>query len=370
MGLVKLNNRSSEDTAIHGRRNLIINGAMQINQRGHDSSNKVTVDVTAGGTDIRYSVDRWQSYGYNVTGDFDIACDTYQHGDHPTLGNQGNCVRVDVTTADATIGTGVDFFVLRQPIEAYTSVIFDNKKLSLSFWVKTNVAGTYGVQFRADGSNDGGDNPNFFTTYTVNAADTWEHKTITIPEQTISPTNTGNGIGYSLLMTLASGLTASYDANIGNCEDAWARAQSNGIGSTSLSNTLFASTSNYFQLTDVQLEVGDKATPFEHRSYGEELALCQRYYETSEISVLTVAAPNGPSYTNQTYIYGYHHFAVTKRSTPSMSESSVSVSTGPWTNAGISAQGKIGFTSGTHNTTSTNSYASKVGIWYAEAELL
>ena len=125
-------------------------------------------------------------------------------------------------------------------------------------------------------------------------------------------------------------------------------------------------------IAEVQLEVGDTATPFEHpRSYGDELARCQRYYETSGGSVNAASTPNGPSCTQSTVISRHFSFAVEKRAAPTVTETSVSVgsSGSAWADFGAVSQGKIGFLSRIISNVSTNSYGDKNCIWAADAEL-
>jgi hypothetical protein len=260
---------------VMGMKNAIINGAMLINQRNAT----ITTNLVPGGAAIEFSADRWKSYGFNATGNFDAVLTTQQFNDHPSSGANGRCLRVLVTTAD-TVTSGTDFFVLRHDIEAANSYHFYNKPLSLSFWVKTSTIGTYGVQLRAVGTTDALATPNFISTYTVSAADTWEYKTIFIPPQTLSTTLPDNSNGYSLYMTLVSGQNENSPggSGIAACLNQWARYSSDGIASSTLSNTLTAANGRYFQLTEVQLEVGGAATPFERRPVSLELALCQRYY--------------------------------------------------------------------------------------------
>ena len=261
---------------IMGFKNHIHNGGMGINQR----NTVITTNLVPGGGFTAVTVDRWKAYGYNATGNFDAVLTTQQHNDHPVYGANGMCLRTLVTTAD-TVGSGVDFFVLRQDLEGFDTAHFYNKQLTLSFWVKTSTVGTYGVQLRATGTTDGLSTPNFISTYTVSSADTWEYKTISIPAQNLSTTQYSNGNGYALYMTLVSGQNESSPGGTGinNCLNQWGRFSSDGIAATTLSNTLTAATNRYFQLTDVQLEAGGSATPFEQRHYGTELAICQRYYQ-------------------------------------------------------------------------------------------
>jgi len=167
--------------------------------------------------------------------------------------------------------------VTNQIIEADNTINFYNNYLSLSFWVKSNKTGAYSVQFRASGSVSV-TTPNLLLKYNINAADTWEYKTLIIPPQNLSLITNGNGSGYNLFFTLASGQNKNMDAAISNVENKWGLYSSSGIAFTDQTN-LMSTAGNYWQVTNVQLEVGRNATEFEHRSYGEELALCQRYFQ-------------------------------------------------------------------------------------------
>lgn len=309
MGLVKLNNRSSEDTAIHGRRNLIINGAMQVAQRG-------TSQTTSG----YGSIDRFALYNYGEASSVSMS--------QQTINNEKYA---EVTLNKGTATSGPRYALFLQKIEG---TVICGKTVTVSFdaWGSSADVCSMDLEYYSGSSYS----------YT--------------PRRSLSYTDTRTRYTFTFDTPVFNGDSPNSYVALRWIKDA--------------DPTSGSSQSINLKITNVQLEVGDKATPFEHRSYGEELALCQRYYETSEIIVSTVSAPNGPSYTNNTYVYGYHHFAVTKRTAPSMSESSVSVSPVPWTNAGVSAQGKNGFTSAITNTTGTNSYGDKGGIWYAEAELL
>jgi hypothetical protein len=149
----------------------------------------------------------------------------------------------------------------------------DAVQTTLSFWVKSNVTGTYAFSIETTTSGR-----YFNTTYTINAANTWEYKTISIVGDTSSSLNSGNGVG----LTLSWWLAAPASLKGSGTPDTWVTNASY----TSLADghgvNIAGSTSNEWQITGVQLEVGDTATPFEHRSYGDELARCKRYYEYLE----------------------------------------------------------------------------------------
>ena len=145
----------------------------------------------------------------------------------------------------------------------YTS---SSSKLTLSFWVKSTVAGTYYVAFR----NSAGDR-NYCASYTVSSADTWEKKTISITMDTSGTwLSSTNGIGMEIRFSFAAGSTYHGTANTWQAGNLFAGSNiTNGINSTS----------NNIYLTGVKLEKGSTATDFEQRTYADELAMCERYYE-------------------------------------------------------------------------------------------
>jgi len=143
------------------------------------------------------------------------------------------------------------------------------KDMTLSFWVKSNKTGSATVQLLQNDNSS----KNLSPSYTINSADTWEYKTISIPADTAGSIDNDNGPAVSLIWWLNSGSNYSSGSN----QTTWStysatdsNASNLGVGGTD---------NDYFQITGVQLEVGDTATPFEHRSYGEELKLCERYYQ-------------------------------------------------------------------------------------------
>jgi hypothetical protein len=142
--------------------------------------------------------------------------------------------------------------------------------VTVSFWVKSSLTGTFSLNLRLQTQNVG-----YITTYTINSANTWEQKTITIPGNTATAiySNT-NGVGITAYFFLAAGST--YQSSTLNT---WGAVGTNGYGaSTTASTGMFTTTGATFQITGVQLEKGSTATSFDYRPYGTELALCQRYY--------------------------------------------------------------------------------------------
>ena len=259
MALSKITNASVADTAVHGRRNLIINGAMQLWQRGTS-----TTGLTGGNN---FLVDRFK-WKISTNGTWRIDQSTDTPNDSFKYSFKAEC-----TTADTSIGNG-DQLRLLTSLEgqdlvhlAYGSSAA--KKTTLSFWIKCSKAATYAITLEA------GSGRNYTVHYTVDTANTWEYKTITIAGDTstaLANQDNNAGITYSWWF----GVGTSYDAD--ETQDAW-YTDTDYSGLTGGVTTNLADTVNAnVYITGVQLEVGDKATPFEHRSYGEELALCQRYF--------------------------------------------------------------------------------------------
>ena len=236
-------------------RNLIINGTMQVAQRGTSFTNPA---ISA------YTLDRWYTLNSN-----DGTVDVSQSTEAPT--GFKNSLKIDVTTADSSMSAS-QYYILAQAIEGqnlthlnYGSA--DAKEVTISFWVRSNKTGTYHVEIQTNPGSQELARP-----YTINTANTWEHKTLTWIANTDYTISENNGAGLYVYWWLAAG--SNYTGSP--------------IGTTWVSNTnrvtgqtnFLDSTSNEFYITGVQMEVGDTATPFEHRSYGDELAACQRYYES------------------------------------------------------------------------------------------
>jgi len=233
-------------------RNLIINGAMQVAQRGTSAFSISTAANT-------YTLDRWRA---NASGGGVFS--VQQDSDSPTGFIESS--KITVTTADSSIGSS-DFYHFRQTIEGYnfSSLGYgasDAKTMTISFYVKSSVTGVYNVLFRNNAGNRG-----YLTTYTINSANTWERKTITV-EGDVTGTWPTDNTG-SLIISYSFGGNATATTN------QWGTAiDEKSSGTVDLIATLNAT----WQITGVQLELGEQATPFEHRSYGDELARCQRYY--------------------------------------------------------------------------------------------
>ena len=250
MALSKIQNNSYADTAVHGRRNLIINGAMQVNQR---------VGPWAGSG---YTLDRFRA-DHSTDGAFSIAQDTDTPADFQ------NSIKWTVTTADASLAA-TQYAYVRTRLEGNSVAHLnwgtsDAKTVTLSFYIRSSVTGTFGGSIW----NNAFDRSYPFT-YTISSADTWERKSITIAGDTSGTWLTDTGVGLNISIFASAGSTYSGTAG------SWAGAGY--VTATGVTN-IMATLNSTFYITGVQLEVGSQATPFEHRSYGEELALCRRYYQ-------------------------------------------------------------------------------------------
>ena len=273
-------------------RNMIINGAMQVHQRGG------TTTMNDGQS---YSLDRFQGFA-SAGGTYTIT----QDSDTPSGEGFTNSLKVAVTSADSSLASG-DYYVIDQRIEGNVLAqagfgTSGAKAVTLSFFVRSSVTGSHGGSLSNNAANR-----SYPYTYTVSSADTWEYKTITIPGDTTGTWLTTTGIGARLYWGLGAGSTASGPAG------AWAAAEYRTAASTVAPISTGSAT---WYITGVQLEVGEQATPFEHRSFGDELLRCQRYFY-SHVSGNEETIANAAAYSS-TQVFGTLHFPVSMRITPSL----------------------------------------------------
>ena len=251
---------SSVDAGGLTGRNLFINGAMQVAQRGTSS--------TATGMN---TVDRFEITLGNTD---QLAVTQSQSTTVPSGQGFSNSLKVEVTTAETSLASN-EFFRIIQRIEAQNlqHLAFGSssaKPLTLSFWVRSSLAGKYSVLFyRGDASPARSNTPS----YTINAADTWEYKTITIDGDTTGGVIANdNGAGLNITWTLAAGTGYSGTPHTG-----WGDyALTDDFAHSDQVN--FAAQTGTFYLTGVQVEVGGTATAFEHEALGTTLTKCHRYY--------------------------------------------------------------------------------------------
>jgi hypothetical protein len=240
-----------------GHRNRIINGAMVIDQRNAGAS------VTVPATTNTYIVDRFLIY---------TAGASKVSGQQSTTASAGFSNSLLITSLAATTPSSGDLYMFRQGIEGYNIADFNwgsanAKTVTLSFWVRSSVTGTYGGCFTNADVNRA-----YPFSYTVSSANTWEQKTITLTGDTSGTWNTTNGTGIRLYFSLGSG--SSFNGTAG----AWATVSD--VVFPTGSQSLIGTNGATFYITGVQLERGSTASSFEYRSYGAELVLCQRYFQS------------------------------------------------------------------------------------------
>ena len=326
-----------------GRRNLIINGAMQVAQRG----------TSFAGATTAYHTDRWIDV-MNL-GSWTIS----QSSDAPD--GFGYSHKWDCTTANGTLAAGSELILATrlegQDCQQLKYGSANAESLTLSFWVKSSKTGTYTVEFDQYGDRQ------ISRTYTIDSADTWEYKTVTVPGDTGGSIDNDNSAEFQLLFWLGAG--SNLTSGTLNTS-AWATTTNANRVSPSNVN-LADNTANDWYITGVQLEVGSVATPFEHRSYGEELALCKRYYQANASENSSRVGINDGYVVNGVTHYGTRIFPVTMRAAPTIVTTlngSSNFNTGTYIAAGSSVDG---FRAGcTASGTGTGYF---LGNWTADAEL-
>ena len=237
-------------------RNMIINGAMTVSQRG-------TSALSVSNSGQNYQVDMYR--GRAQGGQFSIQ----QVTDAPSGTGLYNSLKVQVTSADTSLANSA-YHELIQYIEGNNFLPTEYggsgaKTCTLSFYVKSAVASTFTGAIGNVGNNRG-----FGFNYTINSANTWERKTITIPGDTTGSWNKSNSVGAKIIFALGIGANFA-TANVNTWETRETMGTDDGYN-------LMASTANYINFTGIQFEIGDTATTFEHRSIGDEFIRCQRYF--------------------------------------------------------------------------------------------
>ena len=245
-------------------RNVVINGAMQVAQRGTS-----TASITAADTLV---VDRFAT-NISALGTWTMS----QESDAPTGSGFRQSLKMLVTTADAS-PAAADFAAVKhnlegQNIQQFLKGTASAKTFSLSMWVKSGTTGTYIAELVDV------DNTRFCSqSYTISVADTWEKKTLVFPADTTGVLDNDNAHSLSINFYLAAGSTR----NSGTLQTVWGTSSTTNraTGQVNLAAAAVALT-NYWQITGVQLEAGSVATPFEFENIGTTLAKCQRYFEKS-----------------------------------------------------------------------------------------
>jgi len=264
-----------------GSRNRIINGSMRIDQRN-------------GGAAVNgsFAVDRFE-FQENSGSEF-----TVQRSSVAPSGFS-NSLLITVTTPASASASQTNRLIQRVEGNNIADLNFGSANAStvtLSFWVRSSLVGTYCAALVNNAANRA-----YVAEYSISEADTWEYKTITVAGDTTGTWETGTASGVQVTFDFGSG--SDFNATAGSWVSANDWRTTNQVD--------FANTNgSTFYLTGVQLEVGDTATPFEHRSYGEELALCQRYFENN------IFVYEGLE--NDAELSGIGYYKQVKRTTPTL----------------------------------------------------
>ena len=303
-----------------GFKNRIINGGMVIDQRNGGASST--------GSNV-FTVDRfgwYTSQGSKFTWGQNLNSITPPTGFSNYLGYQ---------SSSAYSVTSSDYFQLIHNIEGFNTADLafgtaNAKTITISFWVYSSLTGTF-----AGGIQNSAGNRAYPFTYTISSANTWTQISVTIAGDTTGTwVGATNATGISLRFSLGAGSNYQGTANTWNSSGAFSVS-----GATNIVGTNGAT----WYITGVQLEVGSQATSFDFRSIGQELALCQRYYETAVMGLM------GSSFGGANWMTGWR-FEVTKRTTPTMTNGSVITiwdpSTATYTQSSAGLQGAYTTTGG------------------------
>ena len=302
-----------------GNRNRIINGAMVIDQRNVGAS----FTPTAGS----YSIDRWTWY---------VSQSSKLTTQQSTVAPLGFSNSMLVTSSSAYSVISTDYNFVRQGIEGFNVADLmwgtaNAQPITLSFWVRSSLTGTWGGQILS--SNSGSC---YVYSYTINQANTWEYKTITIPGPTSYTWYTDNRAGMYVSFNLGAGSSRLVGST------GWVATIGAGADSVTGSQSLVGTSGATWYLTGVQVERGSTASSFEYRSYGAEKLLCMRYYEKTynddeapnRVNPNTANALTGVA-TSTTNIACHWKFSVPKRASATVQYYSWNgTGAGKWANLG------------------------------------
>ena len=240
-------------------RNIVMNGAMQVAQRG----------TVTGITNAYGGPDRFQ-----MSSGGDAAFTISQSTDVPSGQGFASSFKIDVTTASGTLDASDNGFwyqlIEGQNTQHLKKGTSNAESVTVQFWIKSSTTGTYVLELY-----DNDNTRHIASSYTVSAADTWEHKTVTFAGDTVGAIANDNTAGLHIGWWLAAGTT--FNPVGGTLQTSWG-AGSNAARAVGQVNAI-DDTANNIYFTGVQLEVGEAATSFEHEDIGTTLRKCQRYYE-------------------------------------------------------------------------------------------
>ena len=325
--------------------NYVINGNFDFWQR-----NTLFTNAGAG----TKTADRWTTNKQSTTAVVDIRRSTNVPSGASAGFTSLYSLECDVTTADASI-TGTDSFAVRYNVEGYDFQYLYAQECTLSFWVYATVTGTSCISF-VNGAN----NRTYIAEYTINSSNTWEKKEITLTMDTAGTWNFNQNLGLQVHFILASG--ASYHTSAGTWQNTFSYSTGSQVNHLS-------STSNFFRLSQVKIELGATATTFKRAGETREgeLAKCQRYYEKSYL-IDTVPGTAVGGFSSATWDFRFQgspsvqrhtmHFATEKRAQPTMTyyRPDTASTTGQYLNNSGGATGR------TVTQTGTTTKSSKIEI--------
>ena len=295
--MTKARDLSQSPNASFGFKNRLINSAMMIDQRNAGGS--VTINTGAN----TYVIDRWSA---SASGGGALSVQ------RSTIAPAGftNSLGISVSTVDSSIGS-TDYYIFEQQIEGFNCADLgwgttNAQTVTIGFWVRSSLTGLASGRLCNSALNR-----SYVFTYTVNSANTWEYKTVTIAGDTTGTWLTDNGRGMSVTfnLTSGSGLTTS---TIGS----WTAGNLHGASTQSLN--LIGTNGATFYITGVQLEKGSTATSFDYRPYGTELALCERYFQRVSTTGSNQRIVSGVAYSS-TEQYFLWSFQQKMRASPTVS---------------------------------------------------
>ena len=294
---ITYNDGTQQSSAPVGK-NLIINGDMRIAQRG------TSFTSISQGSNEGYTLDRWrfQIFGTSAHGTYTVSQDT----DVPSGQGFANSIKVSCTTADTSLAVDpsviIDTRLEGQNLQHLKKGTSAAEKFTISFWVKSNLTGN-AVLYLYDHDN----NREIASLVNISTANTWEKKTITFDGDTTGAFDNDNANSLTVRLYMASGSNNTS----GTLPTSW---QNYNAGDTAagISIDIGSSTSNYINITGVQLEVGSTATDFENLPYDVEFARCQRYYFFQDQVQFIGYQPSGQLFAVMNY------FPISMRTNPTL----------------------------------------------------
>jgi len=286
-------------------KNRIINGAMVIDQRNAGTS------IT--GNDAVFPVDRWK-WNDSQDGKFTLGQNLNSVTPPPGFANYLGAQ----VSSSVSIGSG-DYFIIRQNIEGYNIADWNwgtanAKTVTLSFWVYSSLTGTFGGSLQNSANNQA-----YPFLYTISSANTWTQISLTIAGPTSGTWLTTNSRG--VVINFGLGVGSTYSGTAGSWNTNYNFSATGGV-------SVVGTGSATFYITGVQLEVGTVATQFEYRQYGQELALCQRYYwQYTGVSSTGYTGMGAGGFISSTSFSAFIPYPVQMRATPTFTQANLQVTT-------------------------------------------